>query len=109
MLKIMVEKGESVLIDSCCRVELLLEFMATPHDTKATVELPVHILIACFGAHTLIALSVSHIFTMHAGDATGEGGARMNFQSGTSPSRPFCRERYSVCRNSRASDTGRHL
>lgn len=31
-------------------VELFLEFIAIPHDTKATVELPVHISIACFGA-----------------------------------------------------------
>lgn len=41
-------------------VELFLEFIAIPHDTKATVELPVHILIACFGAYTLIALSFYH-------------------------------------------------
>lgn len=42
-------------------VGLFLEFIAIPHDTKATVELPVHISIACFGAYTLIALSVFHI------------------------------------------------
>lgn len=41
--------------------ELFLEFIAIPHDTKATVELPVHIPIACFGAYTLIAISVSNM------------------------------------------------
>lgn len=39
-------------------MELLLEFIAIPHDTKATVELPVHVSIACFGAYILIELSV---------------------------------------------------